>query len=76
MTCLRIGNETLKKYCERNNLCYCTMWDRIERGMTPEQAVSTPLKPKCNLKYVINGKSARSQMDKNTYQRYVKSLKK
>lgn len=76
MTCLRIGNESLRKYCKRNNICYSTMWDKVDLGYTPEQAVALKLKEKCNLKYVINGKSAHSQMDKNTYQRYVKSLKK
>ena len=72
MTCLYIGNETLKKYCERTGLKYQTMWERVDRGLTPEEAVKTTVLPRCNIKYLINGKSARSQMDKNAYQRYVK----
>ena len=42
---------------------------------TPEEAIKSNVNRRCNLKYLINGKSARSQMDKNTYQRYVKRIK-
>lgn len=75
MTCFMLGSETLHQYCKRNNLCYQTMWDKLERGLTPEQAIKEPVKPRCNVKYLINGQTARSQMDINAYQRYVKQMK-
>ena len=70
MTCLYIGKETLKKYCERNGLKYQTMWERVDGGLTPEEAVKITVMPKCNTKYFINGKSAYSQMSNSEYQRY------
>ena len=51
------------------------MWERVDGGLTPEEAVKIAVIPRCNTKYLINGKSAHSQMDKNTYQRYVKRQK-
>ncbi|MBO7733083.1 MAG: hypothetical protein J6S67_11035 [Methanobrevibacter sp.] len=75
MTCYMIGTETLKKYCEKNGIAYQTMYTRIMNGYTPEEAIKSHVNRRCNLKYLINGKSARSQMGINEYQRYVKRVK-
>ena len=75
MTCLYIGKETLKKYCERNGLKYQTMWERVDGGLTPEEAVKITVMPKCNTKYFLNGKSVYSQMSNSEYQRYRKKVK-
>ena len=75
MTCFMLGTETLHQYCKRTGLNYQTMWIRLNDGLTPEQAIKSHVNRRCNLKYMINGKSARSQMSINEYQRYVKQLK-
>ena len=75
MTCFMLGTETLHQYCKRTGLKYQTMWKRLNDGYTPDEAIKSHVNRKNNLKYLINGKSARSQMDKNTYQRYVHGLK-
>ena len=74
MTCFRIGNETLHQYCKRTGLNYKTIWLRLENGLTPDEAVKEPMKRKNNVKYLINGKSARSQMTINEYQLYRKRI--
>ena len=75
MTCFMVGNETLRQYCKRTGIKYHTMYNRLNDGYTPDEAVKSHVNGQHNLKYLINGKPAHRQMDKNTYQRYVRSIK-
>lgn len=70
MTCFVINGESLNKYCKRNGISYNSVWNRIEKGWDLQKAIETPFLPPNGTKYFINGKSARSQMTKNEYQRY------
>lgn len=77
MTCFILSNGmNLHQYCKKTGKCYCAIWNRIENGWSLEEAVGKPLMAKNGTKYFINGKSARSQMTKNEYQRYTKKLRK
>lgn len=77
MTCFVFNNgENLNQYCKRTGKCYSAIWNRMEKGWSLEEATQTPFLQKNGTKYFINGKSARSQMTKNEYQRYTNKLRK
>ena len=56
MTCFRTPTgQTVRKYCKEHGLLYYTVWTRLDRGMTFEEAIAyKPDKP--HYKLVYNGK--------------------
>lgn len=62
MTCFRLASgETLRSYCKRNKLCYEALFDRLDNGMTVEEAIEDYLprrgRKDNNVKYFYKGKS-------------------
>lgn len=77
MTCFRMPNgETLNKYCEHNCLKYITVWHRIEKGYSLEDAVSTPIRKNHGCIYYYNGKPLRQQINIEQYRYILKKVQK
>lgn len=72
IVCFRLKTgETLYSFCKRNNISYVTVFCKIERGMSVDDAAEEALKnvfkrERNNCKYVLkNGKTLRSQCIEN-----------
>ena len=39
MTCFRIGNETVYKFCKKNGISYASFWRKIEKGASVEESI-------------------------------------
>lgn len=77
MTCFRMSNgESLNKYCEHNCLKYITIWHRIEKGYSLEDAVSKPTRKDHGCMYYYNGKPLRQQININRYRYIIKKVQK
>ena len=68
MTCFRLASgETLRSYCRKNKYCYEAVFNRVDKGQTPDEALKDYLIKRGskanNCKYYYKGKTLKAYLN-------------